>query len=140
MTWNWRRYKLGCEPRIDLCMHTFDTIASFRNARRVLGGTLGFVPTMGYLHQGHLALVRRARAECDHVAVSIFVNPTQFGPQEDLARYPRDINRDLDLLQKEGVALVFAPSVNEMYPQPYRTFVDVEGVTAPLEGARRPGH
>jgi pantoate--beta-alanine ligase len=121
-------------------MQMLDTIAAFRQARATLPDTLGFVPTMGYLHDGHLALVRQAKAECDHVAVSIFVNPTQFGPNEDLARYPRDLSRDLELLRAEGVALVFAPSVDEMYPQPYHTFVDVEGVTATLEGARRPGH
>jgi pantoate--beta-alanine ligase len=121
-------------------MQIIDTIAAFREARAALDGSLGFVPTMGYLHAGHLALVRRAKAECDHVAVSIFVNPTQFGPHEDLARYPRDLAHDLELLRGEGVELVFAPSVEEMYPQPYRTFIDVEGVSAPLEGARRPGH
>lgn len=121
-------------------MHTFDTIARFREARAALQGTLGFVPTMGYLHQGHLALVHRAKAECNHVVVSIFVNPTQFGPQEDLARYPRDLPRDRELLRGEGVDLIFAPSAEEMYPQPYHTYVDVEGITAPLEGARRPGH
>jgi len=120
-------------------MHVHETIQAFRQARR-LHGTLGLVPTMGYLHDGHLALVRHAKATCHHVAVTIFVNPTQFGPNEDLARYPRDVQRDLDLLEREGVDLVFVPSVAEMYPQPYHTFVDVEGVTAPLEGARRPGH
>jgi pantoate--beta-alanine ligase len=121
-------------------MQIHETIHAFRQARRALHGTLGLVPTMGYLHEGHLALVRHAKATCDHVAGTIFVNPTQFGPNEDLARYPRDLQRDLDLLREEGVDLVFAPSVAEMYPQPYHTFVDVEGVTEPLEGARRPGH
>lgn len=121
-------------------MQIYETIHTFRQARRRLHGTLGVVPTMGYLHEGHLVLVRHAKAECDHVAVTIFVNPTQFGPTEDLARYPRDLQRDLDLLEQEGVDLVFAPSVAEMYLQPYRTFVDVQGVTEPLEGARRPGH
>jgi pantoate--beta-alanine ligase len=121
-------------------MHVHETIQAFRQARRTLHGTLGLVPTMGYLHDGHLALVGHANAECDYVAVTIFVNPTQFGPNEDLARYPRDLQRDLDLLEREGVDLVFVPLVAEMYPQPYRTFVEVEGVTAPLEGARRPGH
>ncbi len=95
---------------------------------------------MGYLHEGHLELVRRARAECSHVAVSIFVNPTQFGPNEDLARYPRDLPRDLELLQAAGVELVFAPAVAEMYPADFGTYVEVQNVTAPLEGARRPGH
>src|SRR3712207_4182272 len=121
-------------------MQTFTTIAAFRQARATLHDTLGFVPTMGYLHNGHLALVRRAQAECTAVAVSIFVNPTQFGPQEDLARYPRDLDRDLRLLQNQGVELVFTPDVDEMYPEPYHTYVDVEDVTAPLEGAQRPGH
>jgi len=121
-------------------MQIHETIQAFRQARRTFTGTLGVVPTMGYLHEGHLALVRHAKAACDHVAVTIFVNPTQFGPNEDLRRYPRDLQRDLHLLEQEGVGLVFVPSVAELYPQPYRTFVDVEGVTAPLEGARRPGH
>jgi pantoate--beta-alanine ligase len=121
-------------------MHVFETIAAFRAARKSFGGSLGLVPTMGYLHDGHLELVRRAKAECDHVAVSIFVNPTQFGPREDLARYPRDLPRDLDLLRNEGVDLVFTPTADEMYPPDYSTYVEVEHVTAPLEGARRPGH
>jgi pantoate--beta-alanine ligase len=95
---------------------------------------------MGYLHDGHLELVRRARAECDHVAVTIFVNPSQFGPAEDLQRYPRDLERDLRLLEREGVALVFVPPAAEMYPAGYSTWVMVEGVTEPLEGQRRPGH
>lgn len=121
-------------------MQLIETIAEFRVARRRLAGTLGLVPTMGYLHAGHLQLVRRARAECDHVAASIFVNPAQFGPAEDLQRYPRDHQRDLGLFEAEGVALVFAPSVAEMYPAGYSTWVEVEGVTEPLEGERRPGH
>lgn len=121
-------------------MQSYETILAFQHARRALTGTLGVVPTMGYLHEGHLALVRRAKGECDHVAVTIFVNPTQFGPKEDLARYPRDLPRDLDLLRQAGVDLVFVPSAAEMYPQPYHTYVDVDGVTEPLEGARRPGH
>ncbi len=121
-------------------MQTFETISAFRAVRKELTGSLGLVPTMGYLHEGHLELVRRARAECSHVAVSIFVNPTQFGPNEDLARYPRDLPRDLELLQGAGVELVFAPTVAEMYPADFGTYVDVQNVTAPLEGARRPGH
>jgi pantoate--beta-alanine ligase len=95
---------------------------------------------MGYLHQGHLSLVRQARAECGAVAVSIFVNPTQFGPSEDLARYPRDLPRDLSLLEAESVDLVFAPSAAEMYPSGYETSIEVRGVTEMLEGAVRPGH
>lgn len=121
-------------------MQVLEKITAFRHARNVLTGSLGLVPTMGYLHDGHLELVRRAKADNDHVAVSIFVNPTQFGPNEDLARYPRDVQRDLDLLRAEGVDLVFAPSAGEMYPPGYGTYVEVENVTATLEGARRPGH
>jgi pantoate--beta-alanine ligase len=128
------------ESKIQNHMHVFETIAAFRAARKSFEGALGLVPTMGYLHDGHLELVRRAKAECDHVAVSIFVNPTQFGPREDLARYPRDLPRDLDLLRAEGVDLVFTPTADEMYPPGYSTYVEVEHVTAPLEGARRPGH
>ncbi len=120
-------------------MRTIDTIAAFRAARPE-GASLGLVPTMGYLHAGHIALVERARAENDTVAVSIFVNPTQFGPHEDLTRYPRDLDRDLAMLEAAGADLVFVPSVTEMYPQAYSTYVDVEGVTSVLEGAHRAGH
>lgn len=121
-------------------MQVIETINDFRAARAELSGNLGFVPTMGYLHAGHLELVRRARNECNHVAVSIFVNPTQFGPNEDLARYPRDLPRDLELLRSAGVDLVFTPPVAEMYPPGFSTYVEVEQVTTTLEGARRPGH
>jgi pantoate--beta-alanine ligase len=95
---------------------------------------------MGYLHEGHLELVRRARRENDHVAVSIYVNPTQFGPSEDLSRYPRDLERDLALLRAEGVAFVFAPGDATMYPPGFQTRVVIGDVTQPLEGARRPTH
>jgi pantoate--beta-alanine ligase len=108
--------------------------------RRKLMEPVGFVPTMGYLHEGHLSLVRRAKQECRSVVVSIFVNPTQFGPQEDLARYPRDLERDLRLLAPLEVDLVWTPTVDEMYPPGYQTWVTVEEVTRPLEGAMRPGH
>jgi len=98
------------------------------------------VPTMGYLHEGHLSLIRRARQECDHVVVSIFVNPTQFGPKEDLSKYPRDLERDLSLIEPLGVDLVWMPTTEIMYPKRYQTWVEVETVTRPLEGAMRPGH
>jgi len=120
-------------------METIETIAVFRQARARFG-RLGLVPTMGYLHEGHLRLVRQARAECGVVAVSIFVNPTQFGPREDLSRYPRDLERDLRRLREEKVDLVFVPSVAEIYPNGFSTFVDVRDVTEMLEGAARPGH
>ena len=102
--------------------------------------SIGFVPTMGYLHEGHLALIRRARAENGFVVVSIFVNPTQFGPAEDFDRYPRDLDRDLDLCRAAGVDLVFAPEVAEMYPPGYQTYVEVEKLSQGLCGASRPGH
>jgi pantoate--beta-alanine ligase len=121
-------------------MNVTRTVDEMRGARRALEGDVGLVPTMGYLHEGHLSLVRAARGENEHVVVSIFVNPTQFGPNEDFERYPRDEDRDLELLRGEGVDVVFAPSVEEMYPPGDSTFVDVEGVTDVLEGAHRPGH
>jgi pantoate--beta-alanine ligase len=101
---------------------------------------LGFVPTMGALHEGHLSLVRAAKARCEVVAASIFVNPLQFGPQEDLAKYPRNFERDCDLLTKEGVDYLFAPSVEEMYPNGAVTQVVVEGLSDRLCGKSRPGH
>jgi len=101
---------------------------------------LGLVPTMGALHEGHLALVREAKAQCEVVAVSIFVNPTQFGPGEDLSKYPRDFERDRGLLEREGVDLLFAPSVEEMYPGGAVTYVTVEGMSGRLCGRSRPGH
>jgi len=116
------------------------SIVECRAARAALDADLGFVPTMGYLHEGHLALVRRARAESRSVAVSIFVNPIQFGPREDFARYPRDPARDLALLEKEGVDLVFMPEAAEMYPPGFDTWVEVGTITRRLEGRARPGH
>lgn len=116
------------------------TIAEMREVRRGLRGVVGFVPTMGYLHEGHLALVRRAKSENDSVVVSIFVNPTQFGPEEDLQTYPRDLERDLALLASERVDLVFIPTAGEMYRPGSSTFVLVEGLSDTLEGAHRPGH
>ncbi len=121
-------------------MQVIDTIAAFRTARRALPGSVGLVPTMGYLHEGHLALVKQAAAENEHVAVSIFVNPTQFGPNEDFTRYPRDPDRDLAMLREAGVALIFMPGVGEMYPEGFQAYVEVTGVSQGLEGERRPGH
>jgi pantoate--beta-alanine ligase len=121
-------------------MLTVITLTDLGSARRSFAGTVGLVPTMGYLHEGHLSLVRRARQECDNVVVSIFVNPAQFGPQEDLSRYPRDPQRDLSLLEPLGVDLVWMPTAEIMYPPGYQTWVDVESITRPLEGAMRPGH
>ncbi|MER3401645.1 MAG: pantoate--beta-alanine ligase [Thermoflexus sp.] len=121
-------------------MRVVFTVQEVRTIRRGTPGTWGFVPTMGYLHEGHLSLIRRARAENDHVAVSIFVNPTQFGSHEDYNRYPRDLERDLRLLEPLQVDLVFVPSVEEMYPPGFQTWVIVEELSRPLEGASRPGH
>jgi len=123
-------------------MDVVRTVAELRRWRaEQTGCSVGFVPTMGYLHDGHLALVRRARIENERVVVSIFVNPLQFGPQEDYERYPRDLERDLALLRAERVDLVFAPSVEEMYPPGFATTVVVSGPVAErLEGEARPGH
>ncbi|MCX7995932.1 MAG: pantoate--beta-alanine ligase [candidate division WOR-3 bacterium] len=101
---------------------------------------IGFVPTMGYLHEGHLSLIRIARKHSDYVVCSIFVNPIQFGPNEDFNRYPRDFKRDESLLKKEKVDLLFYPSVKEMYPEGYKTYVEVEGLSSVLCGKSRPGH
>lgn len=116
------------------------TVADFRAWRASASGTLGLVPTMGYLHEGHLSLVRAAKRDNARTAVTIFVNPTQFAPNEDLARYPRDEARDLVLLESEGVDAVFAPSPDEMYRPDASTFVSVEKLTDRLEGASRPTH
>jgi pantoate--beta-alanine ligase len=115
------------------------SLPELRSNRLSLTGIVGLVPTMGYLHEGHLSLMRRAREECDQVAVSIFVNPTQFGPQEDLAKYPRDLERDMKLIEPY-TDLLWTPTPEIMYPAGYQTWVDVEAVTRPLEGAMRPGH
>ncbi|MGA7990735.1 MAG: pantoate--beta-alanine ligase [Thermoanaerobaculia bacterium] len=111
-----------------------------RAVRRTLGGSVGFVPTMGALHAGHLSLVRRARAENAHAAATVFVNPAQFGPREDLASYPRALERDLGLLEEEGVAFVLAPEPEAMYPSGFETWVEPGPLAARLEGERRPGH
>jgi pantoate--beta-alanine ligase len=121
-------------------MQIVSTLPDLRSARLSLSGTVGLVPTMGYLHEGHLSLIRRAREECDHIVVSIFVNPTQFGPGEDLSRYPRDLERDLSLIEPLGTDLVWMPTTEIMYPNGYQTWVEVEAMTRPLEGAMRPGH
>ena len=121
-------------------MRIVESIQELRNARAELESPLGFVPTMGYLHEGHLSLVRRARQECGSVVASIFVNPTQFGPQEDLAAYPRDLERDLGLLKAEGVDLVWTPMTATMYPEGFQTWVSVDELTRHLEGKQRPGH
>jgi len=121
-------------------MRSVSTLNDLWTTRLSLSGTVGLVPTMGFLHEGHLSLIRRAREECDHVIVSIFVNPTQFGPKEDLSKYPRDIDHDLKLIEPLGTDLVWMPTPEIMYPQGYQTWVEVEAITSPLEGAMRPGH
>ncbi|MFT8489036.1 MAG: pantoate--beta-alanine ligase [Gluconobacter oxydans] len=120
-------------------MQVFETIGAFRAARTAYP-TLGFVPTMGFLHEGHLELVRRAKAENGAVAVSIFVNPTQFGPNEDYASYPRDPERDQALLKEAGADLVFLPTPDVLYPPGSVTRIKVGGVAEELEGQSRPGH
>ncbi len=120
-------------------MNILTTIDAMR-ATRQKTQRLGFVPTMGALHEGHLALVRVAKAQSDVVAASIFVNPLQFGPKEDLSKYPRRFERDREMLEKEGVEILFAPSVEEMYPEKAITYVDVEGLSEKLDGKSRPGH
>ena len=101
---------------------------------------IGFVPTMGYLHQGHLSLIQRAKKDCQICIISIFVNPAQFGPREDYQKYPRHLKRDLQLARSLGVDIVFTPSVKDIYPQNYRTYIEVERLTEGLCGASRPGH
>ena len=121
-------------------MKVVETIAEMRRVRLELAEPVGFVPTMGHLHDGHLALVKRARAENPSVVASIFVNPAQFGPQEDFDSYPRDTERDLAMLEKEKTDIVFMPSVAEMYPTQFNSWVEVGKVTERLEGASRPTH
>ncbi|MDH3598351.1 MAG: pantoate--beta-alanine ligase [Candidatus Tectomicrobia bacterium] len=124
-------------------MQVIDTVAALRQhlaGERADGKCIGLVPTMGYLHAGHLSLVHAARKECDVVVMSIFVNPRQFGPQEDLESYPRDMERDLALAREAGVDVVFTPDVDEVYPSGYQTEVSVSTLTQPLCGAARPGH
>ena len=124
-------------------MKTLTRVVEMQSAAAGLRGAgkrLGFVPTMGALHEGHLALVRRAKQETDVAIVSIFVNPAQFGPDEDYRSYPRDFERDSALLRGEGVDLLFAPPVEEIYAAGFQTYATVEPVGAPLEGEARPGH
>ncbi|MBC2774835.1 pantoate--beta-alanine ligase [Rhizobium sp. AQ_MP] len=124
-------------------MEIVTTIAALRQKlapRRRAGQTIGFVPTMGYLHQGHLSLVGRARSENDVTVVSIFVNPLQFGKNEDLEKYPRDLARDSAMLEEAGVDFLFAPGVEDMYPEPMQTVVDLPKLGSELEGEARPGH
>jgi len=121
-------------------MKVIEIIDAMQRLRQQLAESVGFVPTMGYLHEGHLALVKRARTENSSVVVSIFVNPTQFGPQEDFSSYPRDPQRDLAMLEKEGADVVFMPSADEMYPPHFNSWVEVSKITERLEGAYRPTH
>jgi pantoate--beta-alanine ligase len=124
-------------------MRIFSTIAEMRAASRAVRNAnrrLGLVPTMGALHEGHLSLVRTAKSSCDAVTASIFVNPTQFGPTEDLAKYPRSFERDREMLEREGVDFLFAPTVEEMYPSGATTWVTVEELSSKLDGRSRPGH
>lgn len=116
------------------------TLEELRAARKVLREPVGFVPTMGFLHEGHISLVKLAKQQCASVVASIFVNPAQFGPNEDLSSYPRDIPRDLKKLEAAGTELVWLPTPEVVYPPGFSTWVAVEGVSEPLEGASRPGH
>ena len=116
------------------------SLQSLRQSIAELDRPFGLVPTMGYLHEGHMSLVRAAKDSCSSVGVSIFVNPSQFGPGEDLESYPRDLERDLAMLEEAGVDVVWTPDDDRVYPAGFQTWVEVERVTQPLEGARRPGH
>ena len=121
-------------------MKVVERLAHLRQVRTTLPDPFGLIPTMGFLHEGHLSLVRQAKQECDSVGVSIFVNPTQFGPSEDLAAYPGDLERDLDMLDQAEVDLVWTPAVEELYPEGPPTWVTVDDLTEVLEGAQRPDH
>ncbi len=121
-------------------MRVVKDIEDFRRLRENLPNPVGFVPTMGFLHNGHLSLVREAKKNCKSVVVSIFVNPTQFGPHEDFQAYPRDLERDLELLAGAGADVVWTPERETLYPAGYQTWVSVEGITSLLEGKSRPGH
>ncbi|AEX85886.1 pantoate--beta-alanine ligase [Marinitoga sp. 1135] len=121
-------------------INSINEMKDIRNSLIMEGKTIGFVPTMGYLHKGHLSLVKQAREDNDIVVVSIFVNPTQFGPNEDFDRYPRDLNRDMELLKEFNVDYIFHPDVMEMYPDGYSTYVEETKLTNVLCGKSRPGH
>ena len=121
-------------------IHTIDWMKQVTRAARAEGRVVGLVPTMGALHEGHLSLVRAARQQCAPVVVSIFVNPAQFGPNEDLAKYPRQMERDRAMLEELGVDYLFAPSADEIYPDGFRTYVEVQGLSDRFEGKSRPGH
>lgn len=121
-------------------VHTIEEVRDFIAGQRAEGKSIGFVPTMGYLHEGHLSLMKRAKEENDIVAVSIFVNPMQFGPNEDLDSYPRDLEHDAKLCESVGVSLIFNPEPEEMYAPDFTSFVDMEGVTKELCGKSRPVH
>ncbi|HEY3299076.1 MAG TPA: pantoate--beta-alanine ligase, partial [Armatimonadota bacterium] len=121
-------------------VHHISEIREIVGAAKASGKSIGLVPTMGYFHEGHLSLMRAARAHNDLVIVSLFVNPIQFGPAEDLAQYPRDLARDAAMAENAGVDVIFNPYADEMYPEGYHTYVDVEGITEGLCGASRPGH
>ncbi|MFA4885773.1 MAG: pantoate--beta-alanine ligase [Desulfotomaculaceae bacterium] len=123
-----------------LIYHTIAEIRQYVREARSSGQSIGLVPTMGYLHEGHLELMRQAKKQCDKVIVSIFVNPTQFGPGEDLERYPRDLKRDARMSEEVGVDAIFNPAADEIYPPGYCTYVDVERITENLCGLSRPGH
>ena len=121
-------------------LHTVDALRGWSRAIRMQDETVGLVPTMGALHAGHASLIRAAAEQCGHAAVTIFVNPTQFGPHEDFDRYPRTFEADCMIAEREGARVVFAPPVEEMYPAGAATFVDVEGIGDRLDGRSRPGH
>jgi pantoate--beta-alanine ligase len=121
-------------------IRSIDELMSLRTAFRAQGRTVGLVPTMGALHEGHIALLKRARHLCDVSVMSVFVNPTQFGPGEDFEKYPRPFDADCDMAEKNGCDVVFAPLPQDMYPKHFATFVTVEGITGRLCGAARPGH
>ena len=127
-------------PEAGARLRVVRTLGEVRAWRAAQSSNVGLVPTMGYLHEGHLSLVRQARRDNDHLGVSIFVNPAQFAPNEDFERYPRDEARDLALLEAQGVDFVFAPDASEIYPDGFSTYVTVEGLSSRLEGASRPSH